>query len=551
MDSQELDTYLFSQIRDEALYFNSPTQRLIDHRGDNDWLFDLRRLFMRAEFLEVAASRFWHEYKESYPFQIGGIESASIPLITAITLHARREGYSVNSFYIRKSRKRVGRQRFIEGELDDTPVILIDDLINTGSTFLRQITILAEYNVSVRDVFVFVQFRSNYAYDYLRDFGITLNPLFTAESFGLSLIANKADDNFSPPQWAHVWDARIPHPAEYYLLYTYLPTLITTENDVIACTSRGTGTRLSGNDGSVIWKKEFTYSLGKRSRFSSPLLGSDIDLAFATASDGNLYAFNTKGGSKAWQYSHQECKVFTPTRFSKKQIGVVVKHEAFIGKSNMLILDAYTGKVLSTTELPFMPSVQPLYIAEEKSVVVANEAGSVTLVRISGKKRWQTELAEPVSGGFTYDFSSHTLLCGTENGTLYQLNVRNGTEQTIGKAQFSISGPPALYENLIICASQDKKVHAFSQETGEEQWAFATDGRLFAPPLVLDGIVYQGSNDGGLYAIRASDGVGTRIFQSSERIIHTPCVSESGQYLFVSSLVGIHCLRRQPIDTAF
>lgn len=93
------------------------------------WQFYLRAATLVPEFLDHIASVFWTCFAPKYrqhPFQITGLESASIPILTAILLAGADLG--VNAFTIRKEYKTYGKGNIIEGNPNDLPIVFIDDL---------------------------------------------------------------------------------------------------------------------------------------------------------------------------------------------------------------------------------------------------------------------------------------------------------------------------------------------------------------------------------------------------------------------------------------
>src|SRR5579864_8652370 len=70
------------------------------------WLFDMRAVFLQPEYLNAYAEVFWDRFKDKLPFQVGGIETAGIALVTAIIMKGHERGTPFNGFFVRKSRKR-------------------------------------------------------------------------------------------------------------------------------------------------------------------------------------------------------------------------------------------------------------------------------------------------------------------------------------------------------------------------------------------------------------------------------------------------------------
>ena len=105
----------------------------IDGKGFYRWQFYLRSSLLKAEHLNAIASIFWNRYEASFkesPFQLAGVESASLPIITALLIDADRRGVAINAFSIRKNRKAYGLRNIIEGTPNDLPVVFVDDLVS-------------------------------------------------------------------------------------------------------------------------------------------------------------------------------------------------------------------------------------------------------------------------------------------------------------------------------------------------------------------------------------------------------------------------------------
>src|ERR1017187_10387574 len=77
---------LASAIRERGI-LRGENQRLLSPSGNNyDWLIDMRRLFMDPKLLDAAAEIFWQECAGLLPFQVGAMEAAAIPLLSAILM---------------------------------------------------------------------------------------------------------------------------------------------------------------------------------------------------------------------------------------------------------------------------------------------------------------------------------------------------------------------------------------------------------------------------------------------------------------------------------
>lgn len=93
-----------------------------------------------TEFLEKVTDCFYFLIKEkigNFEFQIAGREWSSIPLLTSIPLLLKiRYGIVLNSFMIKRERKKYGKHNYIEGTPNNLPVLIVDDLSNSTDSFV-------------------------------------------------------------------------------------------------------------------------------------------------------------------------------------------------------------------------------------------------------------------------------------------------------------------------------------------------------------------------------------------------------------------------------
>jgi len=95
------------------------------------WQFYLRRVLLDPHCLRLICDDFWSRFEQRFradPFQLAGVESAAVPLITALVIDGARRGLDGTAFTIRKNRKDYGLRNLIEGRPSARPVLFVDDL---------------------------------------------------------------------------------------------------------------------------------------------------------------------------------------------------------------------------------------------------------------------------------------------------------------------------------------------------------------------------------------------------------------------------------------
>lgn len=163
----------------------------------NTYLFTLRNLTHNPVQLQHTAVLLYkqiidtikpHVVGNSLSIQLAGVETASLPLITAISLVGLKAGVVINTFSVRKERKRYGLHNYIDGMPNQQPVVIIDDLINSGGTLYHcQQVVKHELGLPANsNAFCIVKFAQTDIVDCGPDSKVSVKSLFTADQFDLT-----------------------------------------------------------------------------------------------------------------------------------------------------------------------------------------------------------------------------------------------------------------------------------------------------------------------------------------------------------------------------
>ena len=127
----------------------------MEGQGFYRWQFYLRAAVLNPLCLEFIVSDFWSRFGEDFlrnPFQIVGVEAASVPIITAIVLDFHRRGLPINAFTIRREQKLYGMRNLIEGIPNSDPVLFVDDLTSPQHTaFWHAVNVISLYKLTLDD----------------------------------------------------------------------------------------------------------------------------------------------------------------------------------------------------------------------------------------------------------------------------------------------------------------------------------------------------------------------------------------------------------------
>jgi outer membrane protein assembly factor BamB/orotate phosphoribosyltransferase len=528
--------------------------------AENAWLFDIKNILLDPTALEDIATLFW-DGEPAEALQIGGLEVSGIPIAAACVMHASDAGKKdVSGFIIRKSRKKSGVMRRIEGPLDKKrPITLVDDIINSGGSIGLQIEALEAEGYHVARVWTIVQFRDSEYYINLKEKGVAVESAFLLDDFQKTLgISSK---NLSTPQTPlpirlkPVWKFAAGHPSLFHVFPKSSPVL--DDERVYMGSDDGTMWAINQSDGSVAWSYKIGKHQGHKGIFSSPA-HHDGTLYFG-GYDGNVYALDAKTGKKKWMNFDADWVGSSPA--IAPDLGLL-----FIGlefglwrkRGGIIALDLKTGeKKWEYFEMPCLTHSSPLYIAAHRQVVIGSNDGAAYLFDArNGKLIWKYETgtlseAEFNSGfssydikeSFAYDAERDYLLFGNQAGVLSIVDRKNGKKIEEFHAEFAIRATPLLYKGKVYFSSLDKYLYCVDLATLKEKWRWYGRVRIFGEPTEIDGSIWIGSNSGRVVELDPDSGKERSFFQVSERITNKMIKNaKTGRFFLPTFANELYCL---------
>lgn len=115
---------------------------------------------------------------------IAGVETAGIPLAAYISCHTRKP-----LAYVRKEKKNHGTGNLVEGEVAGKRVVIVDDVVTTGSSLLRAINYVKDMGGFVEKAIVIVD-REQGARELLQKHGVEMYSLTTSTELFRQLYLN-------------------------------------------------------------------------------------------------------------------------------------------------------------------------------------------------------------------------------------------------------------------------------------------------------------------------------------------------------------------------
>lgn len=496
------------------------------------WVMDFKSVSVDKEFLNTFAELFTSIYKDRV-VQVCGMESGALPLITALSL---KSSTVANSFYIRKARKKHDLSNIYEGSIDkNLPIVLVDDILNRGSTFLKQITILEDEGFKVSEVFVVLKFRDDVYYREIVDRGIKINYIYELNDFKQTLSLQNLEDikkESKVPYDSYERDWAVKLSEHSTNMYVVIPKsgLVDDEDCLYTGADDGTFYCLNKKDGSVKWKYKIGFGVPGKNIFSTPALSDKF--VFFGAYDGNLYCLDKESGKVNWIFFDADYVGASPHVEDNEYVYIGLEFGLFKKKGGVAKVDIKSGKMVwANYEMLGLTHASPVSNKKLGVVICGCNDNHIYCFDIkTGKLNWKHDTKGEVKYGSVFDEKRKIVIIAGLDPAVYCINIKDGTlwhkfETTFGFYSTAINDKDNIY-----IGGLDKRVYAFSLRDKKEKWKVITGGRIFSSPILFEDRVYIGSNDGNLYEIDKTDGKVLSRTIISERIVNRIIVKrERGQ----------------------
>lgn len=550
----------------EQYVYVSATKEDFTHTGvpkKSGWLMDFRRVIFKKHVLEAVADAFWETFKDKAPIQICGLETAALPIVSAVALRQPSSFTEpMTAFFMRKSRKKDGLMRMIEGTPADTsvPVVLVDDILNSGKTFIRQVEVLEELGYTVTAIWGILRFRDESFYSYFQEKNIAVHSLFELDDFSESLGVSNL--NYQPPPppampFSIEWKFASKKPNYFYVVPKSNPVI--DDERVYVGSDSGFFWAINQKDGTTAWSYKVGFHAKGKSIFSSPAFAQNT--VFFGAYDGNVYALDATTGKRKWIFWEADYIGSSPA--VAPDLGLV-----FVGlefglikrRGGIAALDMETGKKKWEFPMTSYTHSSPYYIQSKKQVVVGGNDGIVYLFDAkTGKLQWEFATGTPseeeqmkgfsrfdIKESFAYDAQHDLIIFGNSDAKVFALNRKTGkVAWCFDEAEFGYIATPTIYKDSAIIGSLDKNVYCLDLGTGEKQWSWNAGARIFASPTIINDKLYIGSNTGRLTELDPVTGKELAFITVPERITNTVVYNTKTKRYFLPTFANeIYCLQR-------
>ena len=157
------------------------------------WLLDTRIPMLESSIFREVGRVLVEKLQERGITQVAGHGYGAYPVVSSV-LGSAPDG-EWRAGFIRESRKGYGRQRHIEGPIETSrSVVLLDDILNSGQSAERAVTILRKEGFTVDGIFTLFHFTWGGGKSRLENAGLWVNSLL---DINLREPVSKADSDGS------------------------------------------------------------------------------------------------------------------------------------------------------------------------------------------------------------------------------------------------------------------------------------------------------------------------------------------------------------------
>ncbi|UCG34935.1 MAG: orotate phosphoribosyltransferase [Candidatus Omnitrophota bacterium] len=172
---------LLSLLRKDA-YFK---KRVVLSSGRvSNFYIDVRRVSLTSKGIYLISRLIWDIIKKDRISAVGGPTLGADPLVAGVCMVAWKSKKNLKSFLVRKSPKKHGRQKLIEGKelKPGEKVVVVDDVATSGGSLIKAIEVLKQEKVKVIKAITVVD-REEGAKEALARLGCPLVSLFKKADF--------------------------------------------------------------------------------------------------------------------------------------------------------------------------------------------------------------------------------------------------------------------------------------------------------------------------------------------------------------------------------
>ena len=525
---------LKSEIARTALKRKSDGFHIISPEGDvQDWIFDLRAAFMHPALLEDLARRFWEQYAGGAQFQIMALETASIPLLTAILLMAPESHRSINASFIRKSRKRYGLGLYIEGNPNRHPVILIDDVVNSGDSIAHAIEVLCDENIRLSDVFCVIDYQNPTSAALASANNVRIISVFVLKDFALAIeFTHTAPVREFQRRWVHLASEGNP----FHVVPKSAPVVI--GNRIYRGCDQGKMQAFDAATGEVVWEYRVSGTEAGKGIWSTPAI-SGAHLYFG-AYNGTAYCLHAETGDEIWRVQCGDWIGASP--LIVKQHNLVcfgIEYSRQWARGSIAALDMTTGALVWHHPVSRLQHGSPAYWQGGDLIVWGTADYEMLGIHASsGEVAWSFMTERSVKYAPCIDEARKIAAFASFDRKIYILDVSNGKLLGRWETDDICYTTPLIHGSRLYCGSGDGNLYVIDLDKMHLERIINVGSRVYSSPQLIDGRVIFGANCGRVFALDPQDLELRPVLMLPDAITNAVGASDDGQRIYISTNVN-------------
>jgi len=523
-------------IKNEVLIFKKEKNNFFFTSNDTNWIFDFRRAFLQWKFLWEFSSFFWNKYENEFPFQVWWLESWAIPFISGIIMEWLKRWKNINSFFIRKERKKSWLWNKIEGKLNNEKIIIVDDLFNSWKSIGNVYESLKREGKNIYKIFTFVNFWNEKWRNFLEKNNLILEYEFSLIDFWLDIFWNSID--YGKEEYRN--PIIFPEFQKIFVLENANRFIEVPKSSPIKLWKNiyfGWEWWKFVSICSDTWKINWDFSVNivewHKNILSTPKI-IDNNIVFGSY-DWNLYCLNIETWKINWKSFCAEWIGSSPT-YSKKynQIYIWLELWSLNNKWSLAWIDFVTWKKKWENFYNDYVHCSPWYSEKLGVVICWWNDWKLSCVRWDNwKLLFERNFNNPIKWGFafSYDWKIAYFWCFDNN--LYALNLITWKIQWSYQTGNIIYTTPIVIWNNIFFGSLDKYFYHLDNK-GNLIKKIRTFWKIFSKPIIISkNLLAFGSNDGYIYFYNFVDRKVIFVIEHKERINTNLIYDKKFKHLYV------------------
>ena len=501
--------------------------------GRLEWLLDLRPLFLQAEVLGQLSGLFWKIYGDWQKIQIGAIETAAIPLLAALLIQCPGNRDKVHGFIVRKERKTTGLGNVVEGVISDDPIVLVDDILNSGTSAEKARLSLELRGRKLRELFVLVDFQSKAGMRWRQECGIKVTSLFSLGDLGLHL----RDDPAPPTQrYQHLWSTSVDGGNPYFIVPKSTPLLV--DGKIYRGSDAGTLHVFDANTGAVIWEYQTTGTSRDKGIWSTPAVhGGRV---YFGAYNGNAYCLDAVDGREIWMKGYGEWVGSSPIVVPRHRLVYFgFECERPWAKGSIAALNSDTGDKIWEYQTRKYQHGSPVYFATGDMIIWGTaDHEVVALDAPSGAIKWTFRTGRSVKSAPAIDESRGLVAFASFDKSIYVLDAMSGECRGSWKTADACYTTPLFVGSRLFCGSGDRQLYVIDLEVMEIAKKLDMRARVYSSPRLVNGRVVVGTSGGRVVEVDVESLEVHGVLQVPDAVTNAIAATPDGSRIFVSTYMN-------------